>query len=93
MRAKSTPLPAPQDRATPQLVAALESAVGGMQERLANFAADGQDAKWSVSDLVRLLQLRDQLQGEQPCTIRAYWVDDPNDIGNNNQPEYNRARK
>ena len=85
MRAKSTPLPAPQDRATPQLVAALESAVGGMQERLANFAADGQDAIWSVSDSdakaslatgAKLLQLRDQLQEEQPRMITVRWVDD-----------------
>jgi hypothetical protein len=85
MRAKSTPLPAPQDRATPQLVAALESAVGGMQERLANFAADGQDAKWSVADGdakaslatgAKLLQLHDQLQEEQPRMITVRWVDD-----------------
>ena len=83
MRAKSTPIPAPEDLATEQLVAAVESAIGGIQERLANLAAEGQDAKWSVSDLVRLLQLRDQLQGERPRTIRAYWVDDPHDINSN----------
>ena len=93
MNAKSAPLPTPEDLATERLTTAVESAIDGMQERLANLAAEGQDAKWSVSDLVRLLQLRDQLQGEQPTTIRAYWVDDPNDIGNNNQPEYNGARK
>src|SRR5580658_7218678 len=87
MNAKSIPPPTPEDLATEKLITAVESAIDGIQERLANLAAEGQDAKWSVSDLVRLLQLRDQLQGEQPCTIRAYWVDDPNDIGNNNQPE------
>jgi len=89
MNAKSVPLPTPEDLATERLATAVESAIDVIQERLANLAADGQDAKWSVSDLVRLLQLRTQLQGERPCTIRAYWVDDPNDIGNNNndQPE------
>ena len=83
MDTKSVPLPTPEDLATERLVAAVQSAIGVIQERLANLAADGQDAKWSVSDLVRLLQLRDQLQGERPRTIRAYWVDDPDDIGNN----------
>jgi hypothetical protein len=87
MNAKPVPLPTPEDLATERLIAAVESAIDGIQGRLANLAAEGQDAKWSVSDLVRLLQLRDQLQGERPTTIRAYWVDDPNDIGSNNQPE------
>jgi hypothetical protein len=77
MNAKPVPLPTSEDLATERLIAAVESAIDGIQERLANLAADGQDAKWSVSDLVRLLQLRDQLQGERPRTIRAYWVDDP----------------
>ena len=77
MYAKSVPLPTPEDLATERLVAAVESAIAGLQERLANLAADSQDAKWSVSDLVRLLQLRNQLQGERPRTILACWVDDP----------------
>ena len=93
MNAKS--VPTPEDLAAERLAAAVESAIGVIQERLANLAADGQDSKWSVSDLVKLLQLRDQLQGERPRPIFAYWVDDPNDIrndiGNNNnddnQPE------
>jgi hypothetical protein len=76
MNAKSVPLPTAEDLATERLVAAVESAIVGIQERLANLAADTQDAKWSVSDLVRLLQLRNQLQGERPRTIFAYWVDD-----------------
>lgn len=80
-------------------MAAVESAIAGLQERLANIAAEGQDAKWSVSDLIRLLQLRDQLRGKRPRTIFACWVDnprDPRDFGNNNdnddQQEYNGAR-
>jgi predicted metal-dependent hydrolase len=77
MNAKSVRLPTPEDLATERLVAAVQSAIGVIQERLANLAADGQDANWSVSDLVRLLQLRNQLQGERPRTVFACWVDDP----------------
>ena len=53
MDAESGPLPAPEDLATDRLVAAVESAIGGIQERFANLAADGQDVKWSISGLVR----------------------------------------
>jgi hypothetical protein len=77
MNTKSAPRPAPEDLAAERLSAAVESAIGVIQKRLANLADDNQDAKWSVSDLVRLLQLRNQLQGERPRTICAYWVDDP----------------
>jgi hypothetical protein len=77
MNAKSVPLPTPEDLATERLVAAVESAIVGIQERLPNLAAGGQDAKWSVSDLVKLLQLRTQLQGQRQRTIFACWVDDP----------------
>jgi len=76
MNAIPVPLPTPEDLATERLVAADESAIGVIQERLANLADDGQDAKWSVSDLVRLLQLRNQLQEQRPRTIFACWVDD-----------------
>jgi len=53
MDAESGPPPAPEDLATDRLVAAVESAIGGIQERVSNLAADGQEAKWSISDLVR----------------------------------------
>ena len=89
MNAKSVPCPTPEDLAAERLVAAVESAIDGIQERLANLATDGQDAKWSVSDLVRLLQLRDQLQAERPRTIFACWVDDPRDLGKNHLPGSN----
>ena len=95
MNAKSVPLPTPEDLTTERLVAAVESAIGAIQERLANIAADGQDAKWSLSDLVRLLQLRNQLQGERPRKIFSCWVDDPRDLGSNNNDNHtnNGARK
>jgi len=93
MNANSVPLPTPEDLATERLVSAVESAITGLQERLANIATDGQDAKWSVSDLIRLLQLRDQLQGERPRTIFACWVDNPPDPSdNNNDQQENGAR-
>ena len=84
MNTKPDPLPTPEDQATERLVAAVESAIGGIQERLANFAADGQDAIWSVSDSdakaplatgAKLLQVRDRLQEEQPRMITVRWVD------------------
>ena len=82
MNTRSDSLPTPDELATEHLLAAVDSAIGGIQERLPNLADDGQDAKWSVSDLVRLLQLRDQLQEERPRTIIVRWVDDPRDTGN-----------
>jgi len=84
MDAKSVPRPTPQDLSTERLLAAVQSAIGGIQERLPDLAADTQDAKWLVSDGdakasratgARLLQLRHQLQGERPRTIFACWVD------------------
>ena len=83
------------DLATERLITAVESAIDAIQERLANLADDSQDAKWSVSDLVRLLDLRNQPHGQRPRTIRAFWVDDPDDFRirnneNNNQPELRR---
>jgi len=77
MKAKPVPTSTPEDLATERLVAAVESAIAGIEQCLANLADDDQDAKWSVSDLVKLLQLRTQLQGERPRNIFAYWVDDP----------------
>ena len=75
---KPVPRPTPEDLATENLATAVESAIGVIQERLANLADYNHDAKWSVSDGdakasrstgAGLLQLL--------CTIRAYWVEDP----------------
>jgi hypothetical protein len=51
MNAISRPLPTPGDLATERLAAAVESAIVGIQQRLPNLASDGQDTKWSASDL------------------------------------------
>ena len=90
MKTKNVPSHTSEDLAAERLVAAVESGIGVIQARLTNLDGD-RDAKWSVSDLVRLLRLRKQLQGERPRTVVAYWVDrrdgdndyDPGD----NQPE------
>ena len=74
MNAKPVPHPTPEDIATERLIAAVESAIGVMQERFANLANDSQDTKYSVSDLVRLLQLRNQLQADRPRIIAVRWV-------------------
>lgn len=90
MNTESVPLPTPEDQATERLATSIESAISCIQERLANLADDDdQDAKWSVSDLVRLLQLRNQLHEERPRTILARWVDDPGDSRNNDNDTHN----
>ena len=75
MNPNTLPPPTPEDLAAERLAAAVESAIGAIQERLANLAADDPAAKWSVSDLTRLLQLRKELQGERPHTTIAFWAD------------------
>jgi hypothetical protein len=75
MNTKPAPLPTPDDLATERLVTAVESGIDGIQTRLANIADDGPEAKWSLSDLIRLLQLRHQLQGERPRNITVRWID------------------
>jgi len=75
MNEKPAPIPTPDDLATERLVAAVESGIDGIQTRLANIADEGPEAKWSLSDLIRLLELRRQLQGERPRTVTVRWVD------------------
>jgi len=41
MNTRPVPPPAPEDLAAERLISAVESAIGGMQERLAHLAADG----------------------------------------------------
>jgi hypothetical protein len=82
MNAKSVPHPAREDPAANRLLIAVESAIEGLQERLTNLTDTGPDAKWSVSDLIKLLQLRDQLHETRPRTISVRWVDDPRDPAN-----------
>src|SRR5579863_9771614 len=79
MNVNSVPPPKPDDLATERLVAAVESAIAVIQERLNDLDND-HAAKWSVSDLVRLLQLRKELQGERPRTTYAWWVAGPQSV-------------
>jgi hypothetical protein len=74
MNAESAPLPASEDLATERLVAVGESAAGGQNAKRSVF--DG-DAKASPATEARLLQLRNQPQGQQPCPILACWIGRP----------------
>ena len=76
MRKKSVPLSLPDDQSDERLMKAVESAIDVIQERFANLAEDTQQNKYSVSDLVRLLQLRTQLRGERPRNITVRWIDE-----------------
>jgi len=76
MYARSVPLPTPDDLATERLLAAVESAIGGLR----NLAADGQNAKCPTSS--DSPSFATNCKGERPRTIIARWVDDPRDIGN-----------
>jgi hypothetical protein len=74
MKARPVPPLTPEDIAAERLAEAVEFAIGVIQERLADLDNE-RDAQWSVSDLVKLLQLRKQLAGERTRTVYAYWVD------------------
>jgi hypothetical protein len=54
-----------------QIVAALDKAIGRIQKRLAD-----EDMKGSVADLVRMLQLRNELTATQPTQVTVRWVDE-----------------
>jgi hypothetical protein len=54
-----------------QIVAALDKAIGRIQKRLADA-----DMKGSVADLVRMLQLRNELMATQPTQVTVRWVDE-----------------
>ena len=54
-----------------QIVAALDKAIGRMQKRLAD-----EEMKASVGDLVRMLQLRNELMETQPKQVTVRWVDE-----------------
>jgi hypothetical protein len=54
-----------------RIVAALDKAIGRMQKRLVD-----DEMKASVADLVRMLQLRDELMETQPKTVTVRWVDE-----------------
>lgn len=79
MRKKFVPPPSPEDQSDERLMKAVDSAIDVIQQRFANLAEDTQQAKYSVSDLVKLLQLRTQLRAERPRTINVRWIDERDD--------------
>ena len=50
---------------------AIDQAIGKIQAQL-----NSDQLRASVTDLVRLIQLRNELAGEHPVDITARWVDD-----------------
>jgi len=60
------------EQANSDLLSAIDTAIVAMQELLkAKGAGTG-----SITDLVRLLQLRKELEGDRPRHISARWIDD-----------------
>jgi hypothetical protein len=49
---------------------AIDNAIGKIQAQL-----EGDKVKASVADLVRLIQLRNELADERPVDITARWID------------------
>jgi hypothetical protein len=61
------------------LLAAIDAAIQSIAKMLNGRAEDDTDLDWSLSDLLRILQIRREIVGEQPSEVYAYWVDDPKD--------------
>jgi hypothetical protein len=64
----------PQDNSDNLLLSAVDSAISAFQQRLTEMAGDD-NIKWSISDLMKLIQIRTQLQGDRPRNITVRWVD------------------
>jgi hypothetical protein len=61
------------------LLAAIDAAIKSITKMLTARAEEDEDVDWSLADLLKLLQVRRELVGEQPKEVYAYWVDDPED--------------
>jgi hypothetical protein len=55
-----------------ELLDAIDSAIGAIKTRLGSAEYD----KACLTDLVRLLQLRKELEADRPRHISARWIDD-----------------
>jgi hypothetical protein len=54
-----------------QMIAALDKAIGRMQKHLAD-----DEMRFSMADLARMLQLRNELMETQPKQVTVRWVDE-----------------
>jgi hypothetical protein len=54
------------------LLATIDIAIQAMKKSLKDKGCE----KGSLSDLIRLLQLRKELEGERPRRVSARWIDD-----------------
>ena len=55
-----------------QLLDAVERAIGALSQHLSTKTEE----KGSIGDLIRLLQLRRELEEEKPRTVSARWIED-----------------
>jgi hypothetical protein len=61
------------------LLAAIDAAIESIAKTLNARAEDDTDLDWLLSDLLKILEIRSEIVGEQPKEVYAYWVDDPKD--------------
>jgi len=57
---------------TENLRVAINNAIKAMSK---HFSDDGAEVKGSVADLIKLLQLRKELEGDRPRQVSARWID------------------
>jgi predicted ATP-dependent protease len=74
----------PSDDSLPEqpadnLIAAIDAAIKSITKMLTARAENDEELDWSLSDLLKLLQVRREIVAEQPKEVYAYWVDDPKD--------------
>ena len=63
----------PRELANEQLSEAVDVAITAIREQLTHSG----ETEWTVADMVRLLQIRKDLQAVEPTIVRAFWVDQP----------------
>jgi hypothetical protein len=63
----------PRELANEQIAGAVDVAITAIREQLTHSG----ETKWSVADLIRLLEVRKELDGNQPTIVRAFWLDEP----------------
>ena len=61
-----------EDKLNSDLVAAIDAGIKVMRDKI---GVDGAD-KTLLTDLVRLLQLRKELEGERPREIHVRWIEE-----------------
>jgi len=63
----------PRELANEQIAGAVDVAITAIREQLTHSG----ETEWTVADMVRLLQIRRDLQAVEPTIVRAFWLDEP----------------